>query len=398
MERRMDLASGLYYSVTQEEITRRHELLREFMAQKDLGALLVLESHQEGYRKWISGVDGMERPSESCFLIPGNGEILHIIGNKMIRGEDEDKKPVGSMPDPEEAFDGIKTVYAISAFAIRRMLEEGPGKKIGLIHGDEMRAQLYDYLEEFLPEIPRVDVTGEFAAVRAVKSEEELALMERAAFLQERVLEGLESYIKPGMLEVEAVRYGRYLANRLESSGPDSMEYAQIRLISWKTHQEKEPLQYPGRYISEGDMVLIKLRLLGDSGYYGTVSRCFSLGQPSHRDEETWKKAALFSEKIEELIGPGISLRKLQEQGKKLAADMKLTLGREPFAHGIGYCVSETPDGSSMDLPLKAGMVIAVEPEIWDESGNLFCCGDMYEITETKAVRLTNASRELRII
>ena len=55
MERRLDLLTGLYYDVSQEEITRRHNLVREYMEKKDISVLLVLASHKEGYRQWLAG-------------------------------------------------------------------------------------------------------------------------------------------------------------------------------------------------------------------------------------------------------------------------------------------------------------------------------------------------------
>lgn len=400
MEQRTDLMTGLYYHITRQEITRRHELVREYMREKELGVILVLVPHMEGYRRWLSGVDGTERRTESCFVIPQKGSILHVIGSSMVREQKSTAKPEGSMPDPEEAFDGIRTIYYFSAFEIRKMIEEGGGRKLGLIHGEEMRAQMYDYLEEFLPEIERIDVTRDFAMQKAVKSAEEQALIQRAVHLQERVLEGLWGYLKPGMLEAEAVRYARYLANRLESGGIDSMETAQVELISWKGRQSREPLCYPGRYLSDGDMVQIRLRITGDSGFYGTLTRCLSFGEPSVQDRETWQKVMTLQEIIEEKLRPGTSLELLQKEIKDLAGKMQIFLKGTHFLRGIGYCVSETPDESSCSetLILKEGMVLAAEPQVCDENGNIFCCGEVYCLTASGALRMTAIPREIKVL
>lgn len=400
MEQRTDLMTGLNYHITQQEITRRHELVREYMRENDLGVLLVLVPHMEGYRRWLSGVDGTERRTESCFVIPCNGTILHVIGNNMVREKTSAAKPKGAMPDPEEAFGGMRTVYGLSAFEIREMMKESKGTKLGLIHGKEIRAQMHDYLEEFLPGVERVDVTWEFAKRKAVKSCEEQDLIRRAVNLQERVLEGLWGYLKPGMLEAEAVRYARYLANRLESGGIDSMETAQIQLISWKEKQDLGPLFYPGRYLSDGDMVQIKLRIMGDSGFYGTITRCLSFGVPSEENRETWKKVILLQEIIEEKLRPGSSLKLIQREIKELAEKKRICLNNGHFLHGIGYCVSEAPNEltDSEEVLLREGMVLAAEPQVSDENGNVFCCGEVYCITAAGARRMTEVPREIKVL
>ncbi|MDO4339257.1 MAG: M24 family metallopeptidase [Eubacteriales bacterium] len=400
MEQRIDLMTGLYYHITRQEIARRHELIRKYMREKKLGVILVLVPHREGYRRWLSGVDGTERRTESCFVIPRKGTIFHVLGSSMAREAKITEKPEGAMPDPEEAFDGIQTIYCFSAFEIRHMLEESGEKRLGVIHGEEMRAQMHDYLEEFLPDIELVDVTGEFSALKAVKSPEEQALIQRAVFLQERVMEGLWGYLKPGMTEAEAVRYARYLANRLGSGGIDSMETAQVRLISWKERQSGEPLYYPGRYLSEGDMIQITLKIMGDSGFYGTLARCVSLGEPSVQNQEAWRRVRLLQERIEEKLKPGVSLKAIRKEIETLARKLQIPFMERHFLHGIGYCVLEAPDEStsSDELVLKEGMVLASEPRAADEAGNIFGCGDVYRITALGAVRMTTMPGELKVL
>ncbi len=36
-------------------------MLRQFMKKNDLGVLLILYPYEEGYRQWITGVDGTEK-------------------------------------------------------------------------------------------------------------------------------------------------------------------------------------------------------------------------------------------------------------------------------------------------------------------------------------------------
>ena len=400
MERRVDLATGLYYDVGQEEIARRHHLVREYMEKKDIAVLLVLASHKEGYRWWLTGVDGTERRSESCFVVPRKGDILHVTGGKMAEEDEEAGQPVGAQPDAEEAFKGIRTVYQISAFSIRKMMEESGGKRLGLVHGEDIRAQLYDYLEKFLPNVERVDVTEDFAGKKAVKSPEEQKLIREAVRLQERVLEGLSGYLKPGMREAEAVRYARYLANHLGSGGIDAMEYGQVELISWKDRQMQGPLDVPGRCMEAGDMMEIKLRIRGNSGFYGFIARRFSFGEPAFIEKEIWQKAILLQEMAEEKIKPGKTVDRIEEEIREEAKGQGISLAEKDFSHGIGYCVSEGPDRASglRNMPLQSGMVLAVEPEIVDERGNKACCGDVYAVTDDGIWRMSISGREIKIL
>lgn len=400
MERRLDLLTGLYYDVSQEEITRRHNLVREYMEKKDISVLLVLASHKEGYRQWLTGVDGTERPSESCFVIPKEGDILHVVGNKMAEADEETGQPEGALPDAEEAFGGIRTAYQLSAFTIRRMMEDDGEKRLGLIHGEEIRAGLYDYLKKFLPDVEWVDATEEFAERKAVKSLEEQRLIQEATRLQEQVLEGLCGYLIPGVKEAEAVRYARYLASHLGSGGIDTMEYAQIELLSWRDRQIPGPLDAPGREMEAGDMVEIKLRIRGNSGFYGFIARRFSFGEPASREKEIWHKAILLQEMAEEKIKPGKTVAQIEKEIGEEAKKQGISLAEKDFIHGIGYCVSEGPDRASglRHTPLQRGMVLAVEPEVMDERGNKACCGDVYGVTEDGVQRMSKSERKIKVL
>ena len=395
---RTDLMTGLRYSITQNEITRRHQVLRQFMKKNDLGVLLILYPYEEGYRQWITGVDGTEKRSETWFVVPFEGDIYQIIGNRMLESEGTAEQPEGVLPDPEEAFDGVRTIYYFSAFDISEYLKQSGKKYIGVVHGNEIRAEMKDYLGKYRLTAQSIDVTEKLRIERAKKSDEEIHLLRNAVHLQDRVLDGLKGYLQPGMLEAEAVRYARYLANHLESGSIDNMQSAQIKLISWKGEQEAVPLMYPGRYFHSEDIICLTTRIIGDSGFYGTISRCMSFSEPAEAIKRAYDQLKDVTALAEKYLYPGITIKDIKEKLYSSFPDFPWEKNQN-MIHGIGYCVVETPDEKySADMQLQQNMVLALELKQQVEKGSTISLGNVYYINETGAECLNRTNKEWILI
>jgi len=88
----------------------------------------------------------------------------------------------------------------------------GKGKiRVGLVGPAFMTIQACNHIAEHLPQAEIIDFTGEIDAIKAVKSEEELAILRDIAGQQDDVMRALKDYIRPGISELDILTKMKHL-------------------------------------------------------------------------------------------------------------------------------------------------------------------------------------------
>jgi Xaa-Pro dipeptidase len=155
-----------------------------------------------------------------------------------------------------------------------------------------------------LPELELVDVTARFQRLRAVKSEEEIEWLRRAAALTDRGMIALAEGARPGMSDVELVALAE-AAYRPAGGSPRIMF---LRSMAMDDPNGCLPAQNPSRRrIARGDVVITEFSA-SYWGYTGQIQRPVFVGADPAPEWQVLFDAALASyEAIRRTLRPGAS-------------------------------------------------------------------------------------------
>jgi Xaa-Pro aminopeptidase len=239
-------------------MTRRYELTRGLMRERDLDFLVLygnsgVNRHNHANHFWLSQWQDMHH----CYLVvPREGDATLLVGL------------VNHVPNARERTDVPNVEWG----------GYEPGKTIAqLVHGrvglvgvnatwnDGMPWQHYVDLQHLDP----VDVTREYAALRRLKSDEEVERLRGAAELSDLAITTLVDVAKPGVSETELVALVEESYRR--RGGTTRITF--LRSMPMDAPNGCLPAQNPSsRRLEKGDVIITEFSAsLG--GYSGQVHR-----------------------------------------------------------------------------------------------------------------------------
>jgi Xaa-Pro dipeptidase len=252
------------------EMTRRWGLARRLMDSHDLGALLLF------------GNSGVNRHNQANVFWLSNHLDLHH--SYLLAFRDESVEPVlytglgNHVPDARRIAD-VPVVawggYDPAATVAERLRAAGLSRgRLGLVgvnatFGMGMPYQHHATLRRTLPGLELVEVTAELAALRAVKSNEEIQWLRRAAEYTDRAVDALRAEVRPGIPEyaLPGIVEGAY---RSDGGLP---HIAFVRSMPMAEPNGCLPAQNPsGRVLCQGDVVITEISA-SYWGYSGQIHR-----------------------------------------------------------------------------------------------------------------------------
>lgn len=218
--------------------------------------------------------------------------------------------------------------------------------------------------------IQLVEGEGLAERARAIKSSEELVLMQASMAVCEQGIQEMREIMVPGITEnalwaklheVNIRLGGEWIETRLLSAGP--------RTNPWFRECSMRPIE-------KGDMVSFDTDLIGPYGYCSDISRSWVCG--SAPDDEQRRLYAAAYEQIEtniSVLRPGMSLREVSEACWTIPEEF-LSNRYASCMHGVGLA-DEWPSikhevdfaRKGYDGILEPGMVLCVESFIGVEGG-----------------------------
>jgi Xaa-Pro dipeptidase len=266
---------------------------------------------------------------------------------------------------------------------------------------------IYEGMILGLPNVRFVELGDLLETMRSVKSAEEIAMLEQAAHLGDKMLEACREHARPGVRESEV--HARMTSTMLADGGEEPT------LFLWAC--DRYPLPHPFRMpttraMEARDLITCEIHpKIG--GYFTHVERTFCLGEPDRETQRIYDGCVAAFGRGMELFGPGKSIRACMDEVKRVIDDAGLGIC-ETGIHGHGLASLEYPryrfhalkaDQAALATigdEFKTGMVFAFNIDLFDpkwrngETGAVFA--DTVLITETGARALHKFSRELQII
>ena len=237
-------------------------------------------------------------------------------------------------------------------------------------------------LKKLLPETEWASCDGLIRELRAVKTDEELELLEDAAYRVDHGIFGTQHHVlltstRSEMSLGEEVRV-HCLERGLDvvaghsvsqgTSGPNAAKFWPRAPYYGVGHEKK---------LKEGEYVRIEARYSLD-GYWGTGSRLMTQGYPTAEQREAYNNIVTLREAALAAMKPGAKCSDVYEAMKAAAKerDAKLVEGLA-LGHGIGVADIEAPYISANDdTKLCPGMALVIRPVVEGPKGELLWSSD----------------------
>jgi Xaa-Pro aminopeptidase len=251
--------------------------------------------------------------------------------------------------------------------------------KIGIVGKGAMGAAFYEYLRKNLPEATFVEASDLVDQIKAIKSEEEIALIKKTAALQDEAIEYAKKIIRPGRRDFEIIAD---IIHKVTSLGSEE----QLVIGGSGPLGRPVPMQkrhFQNRMVREGDQFTLMIEVNGPGGLYAECGRIFFLGKVPSELKEAYELCKETQKVTLKLLRPGADPAEIWQANNAFLVKKGQLPETRLFAHGQGYDLVERPAiRDDEPMRLQPRMNITVHPIIGSERVWVWVC-DNYLITQS---------------
>ena len=382
-------------SVSNHELERRWRKVRERMREEDID-FLVMQNDNEwlgGYVRWFTDIPA-RNGYPMTVIFPVDDEMTTITCGG---------KPPGDLGPPAWTMRGVKkrltapyfrsltyssTYDAELTVETLKVKKEG---KIGIVGKGTISAVFYEYLRRNLPEAFFVDATDLVDYIKAIKSDEEIALIKKTVALQDEAIEYAKKAIRPGRRDFEIIAD---IIHKVTDLGSEE----QLVIGGSGPLGRAVPMQkrhFQNRIVREGDQFTLMIEVNGPGGMYAEIGRIFFLGKVPSELSDAYELCRETQKVALKLIKPGGDPGEIWQANNEFLEKNDQLPETRLFAHGQGYDLVERPAiRDDEPMKLQARMNITVHPIIGSEKIWVWVC-DNYLITESGVESLHRSPQEI---
>lgn len=350
--------------ISDAELERRWSAVRHEMASRNIAALVVQSTNDwlGGYVKWFTDLpaaNGYPRTAIVHADAPMTViEMGPMGGRRALAGRDGLHRGVGDMLHTP-SFPSIAYTDTYDADLAVTALRPHAGKTVGVVGRGALPHAFVARLESALAGTSFVDATEFVDRIKAIKSEEEIALIRRAAELQDQVFAAVLGHIRPGLRDIDITAFAQAQAQRLGSeqgiflggSAPVGVRSPFL------------PRYLQGRTLAQGDHLSLLIEVNGPGGFYTEIARTIVLGQASNELKDGFETVREAQTHSLGLIRPGARCADIHRAHNDYMETRGLPAELRLYAHGQGYDMVERPlIRADETMTIEAGMNLAVHP------------------------------------
>lgn len=324
---------------------RRITELRKKIAEVGADAFILFSSEYDNRPsvQYLSGFTG-----SAAVLVVGRDDARLIVDSRyFIQAREQSNLNIGEIQgrDPYPLI-----MQTLSEFKVKNLAIEED--KLAVTH----------YLKLGESGVKLVRTNRLLMRQRAVKDEDEIALMRRVARIAACAFESIVPLIHAGMTEAQVAAL---LAMAMRERGAQQLVRGHFVVASGPRGASPHGV-FSDRIICDGDLITLDFGGILD-GYVSDMSRTVAVGRVLGELRKAYDVVLEANKLALKSVSPGISgaeinaiaCRYIEENG----------FGRyiaHAIGHGIGLELHEYPAlNSQSDEPLKPGMVITIEPGIY---------------------------------
>ena len=222
---------------------------------------------------------------------------------------------------------------------------------------DYLPAADFAGLAGLLPQAQFVPAQALLARLRQIKTAQEIEILRRLSRIADRAITEAYEAVSAGATEMDlaaALTRGVYR---------HGAEYFKLMIVATGERSVFPNVGPTARVLRRGDICRVEIFPMID-GYHAGVCRTAAVGAAPPQAARIWANLTACKYMLLDAIRPGASSRAIYERYLEKTDELKLP--RISFiGHGIGLHLHEDPYLGPGDQPLEAGMVLGIEPLIY---------------------------------
>lgn len=258
----------------------------------------------------------------------------------------------------------------------------------------DLTFDFYDRLKSCFGRANLIPLEGSVEKLRAVKDEDEIALLRQAEAIGDKAFEHVLNIIRPGMSEKE-VAFELEFAMRKEGASGLSFD----TIVASGVRSAMPHGVATDKKIEAGDLVVMDYGCIYQ-GYCSDMTRTIGVGHLTDAQKDLYQLVKRAQESALKMVKAGVVGEKMQDHVQAIFD--KAGFGSY-FGHGLGHSVGldihEEPRFSrNVKEQIPAGTVISVEPGLYVPGIGGVRIEDLVVLTENGVDNLAHSPKELLIV
>lgn len=385
----------LTQSISTSELERRWGEVRKRMKEEKIDFLLMQNENEwlGGYVKWFTDI-----PARNGYpltvIFPLDEEMTTITCGG---------KPPGDLGPPAWTLRGVKNRLTAPYFRSLmysntydaelavRTLKVKKKSKIGIVGKGSMSAVFHEYLMKNLPGATFVEATDRVDDIKAIKSDEEIALIKKTTALQDEAIEYAKKVIRPGRKDFEIIAD---IIHKVTDLGSEE----QLVIGGSGPLGRPVPMQkrhFQNRTVREGDQFTLMIEVNGPGGMYAEIGRIYYVGKVPSELYDAYELCKEAQKVTLRLLKPGADPKDIWRANNEFLVKKGQLPETRLYAHGQGYDLVERPAiRDDEPMKLKSRMNITVHPIIGSDKIWVWVC-DNHLITTSGPEPLHRSPQEI---
>ncbi len=260
---------------------------------------------------------------------------------------------------------------------------------------DELTAAMHRRHELLFTDWPPRAASDLVSEVRLIKTPDELACIRHSLWVNEQAMSDVQAHLAPGMRQTDLT--ARFL-RRVFELGADANILDPIWQVMpdrradlpWTVHGDIPcPLLTTERTLAKGDVLWVDTGIMC-RGYHSDFGRTWIVGtEPSARQQAQYRRWREISDAVVRVMRAGATGADLTKAAMAVCGGARPWMPHFYIGHGLGLDSAEMPfigtdlgDAFDAELVLAEGMVVVVEPIVWDEGYSGYRSENVFAITE----------------
>jgi Xaa-Pro dipeptidase len=369
----------------------RMERIRGLMRQQGLDALILLGNTNVVYATgaiWPLADSGRANFEQPVAVVVADDELPHLFSP--MREEDR--------PHVELPFDHLHgPVYLDFDEGVELFAADLAGlvPEKAVIAIDEWTNALRRERSILFASDAPVDGGRIISAAKVIKTPDELACMRQGLRITERGIAAVQARLAPGVRQTELT--ATFLRTIFEEGADANIldpiwQVMPARMADgpWTTTGDLAcPLLSTERELVEGDVLWVDLGI-SYAGFHSDFGRTWIVGrEPDARQRAQFERWIAIRDAVLDVTRAGATAADLTAAAIEAAGGIKPWMPHFYLGHGLGIDSAESPYvgsdiGEAFDasLVLAAGMVLVIEPIVWDDGAAGYRSEEVLHITE----------------
>ena len=348
------------------ELERRWAAARREMAERKIDALVMQNNNDwlGGNVRWFTDTP-LSNGYPRSVIFPAS-ELMTVVDmgargarRKVVNGDDGVNRGVGEMI-LTPAFTNVAYTDEYQAELVAEELKRGGYRTIGWVGSGAMPYKFVARVErELQGKAKFVDATEFVDHLKAIKSQEERALICKAAEMQDEIFDRVLKKIRPGMSDNDVTALAQYEGRLLGSE--QGLFLGSSAPLGQASRFIDRHLQ--ARTLKPGEHFTLLIENNGPGGFYTEIARTIVLGKASNELIDGFESMKEAQANTLRLLKPGVSCAEVAEGHDDYMRKHGLPAELRLYCHGQGYDLVERPlVRADETMNIQENMNLAVHP------------------------------------